>query len=68
MIKPDAMQGQMEAMLAPVIKGLAESGDTTTAMTRLAESFPDMDTTALERMLTNLIFISSLIGRLNAGD
>lgn len=68
MVTPEMMQGQMEAVLAPVIKALQAGGNPDEAMQRLMDFFPDMDTTALERMLANLIFIADLIGRLSTAD
>lgn len=68
MVTPEMMKTQMEPILAPIIKGLAETGDAKAAMDKLAAAFPDMDADALEQMLTSLIFIAEIIGRLNAGN
>ncbi|MBT0665755.1 DUF935 family protein [Geobacter pelophilus] len=68
MITPETMQGQMQAVLSPVIKGLLESGNPDDAMASLLAAFPEMDTTALEKMLANLMFLAGLIGRLSANN
>ncbi|MBT0666344.1 DUF935 family protein [Geobacter pelophilus] len=68
MTTPEGMQGQMQPVLAPVIKGLLESGNPDEAMQRLIASFPDMKSTELERYLANLMFLSDMIGRLSADN
>lgn len=56
----------MEGVLKPVIDLINESGDYNTAMEKLIEAYPDMDTEAIEKMLARAIFVSELWGRLNA--
>jgi len=68
LVTPEAMQAQMEEVLAPIIKALQETGDTASAAAALMAAWPAMETDALEQMLTKLIFASELIGRLHAGD
>jgi len=65
---PEEQRSQIEAVLAPVIKGLQETGNPDDAMTALVRAFPEMDDGALQKMLAQLIFISGLIGRISARD
>jgi phage gp29-like protein len=68
MVTPQAIQGQMEEILASVIKGLMQSGNPDEARGKLLEAFPDMNIDELERVLANLIFISDMIGRFSEAD
>lgn len=65
-ITPEDLQKQMEGVLKPVIELINESKDYNTVMERLIETYPDMDTKAIEDMLARAIFVSELWGRLNA--
>jgi phage gp29-like protein len=68
MVTPEMMQGQMEAVLASVVRRLQASGNPDEAMAALIAAFPEMDTTALDQVLGNLMFITDLIGRLSANE
>ena len=68
LVTPEAMQKQMGPILAPIIASLQKSSNAEAAMESIAAAYPDMDTAALEKMLTNLIFISEIMGRLDAGN
>jgi len=68
LVSPEIMQAQMAPVLAPIVKGLRESGNTEAALEGILAAYPDMDTAALEKLLTNLIFIAETIGRLHADD
>lgn len=65
-ISPEELQKQAEGILKPVIQLIQEGNSYDEIMEALAETFPDMDTSALEKMLSRAIFISELWGRLNA--
>lgn len=65
-ITPEELQAQMESVLKPIIDLIAESGDYNAVMEKLIETYPDMDTKAIEDMLARAIFVSELWGRLNA--
>jgi len=65
-ITPEQLQEQMEGILKPIIDLINESGDHNAVMEKLIETYPDMDTKAIEEMLARAIFVSELWGRLNA--
>ena len=65
-ITPEQLQAQMEGVLKSIIDLINESGDYNTVMEKLIETYPDMDTKAVEDMLARAIFVSELWGRLNA--
>ncbi|HBG06317.1 MAG: hypothetical protein A2075_12165 [Geobacteraceae bacterium GWC2_58_44] len=68
LVTPETLQKQMGPILAPIITALQKSGNTEEAMQGIVDAYPDMDGTALEKLLTNLIFISEIMGRLDAGN
>jgi phage gp29-like protein len=65
MVTPEMMQTQMAPILMPIIKRLSATGNPDEARAALIAAFPEMDSAALEQMLTNLIFISDVWGCLN---
>ncbi|MEJ5227208.1 DUF935 domain-containing protein [Thermodesulfovibrio sp.] len=65
-ITPEELQAQMEGVLKPIIDLINESKDYNTVMEKLINTYPDMDTKAIEDMLARAIFVSELWGRLNA--
>lgn len=67
LVTPEMMQSQMSPLLQPVIKGLQESSNPDEAMQALIAAFPKMDSTALDKLLGNLMFIAEAVGRISAG-
>lgn len=63
----EELQAEMKGILLPLISDLRERGDYSEAMEKLADSFPRMDTGALQDVLTRMIFVSEIAGRLDAG-
>ena len=60
---------EYESVIDPMLKPIVEAirtGGYEYAQTRLAELYQDLDDEALEQMLTRALFVSDLIGRLNA--
>ncbi len=60
---------EYESVIDPMLKPIVEAirtGGYEYAQTRLAELYQDLDDDALEQMLTRALFVSDLIGRLNA--
>ena len=55
----------IDPMLKPIVDAI-RTGGYEYAQTRLAELYQDLDDDALEQMLTRALFVSDLIGRLNA--
>ena len=55
----------IDPMLKPIVAAI-RTGGYEYAQTRLAELYQDLDDEALEQMLTRALFVSDLIGRLNA--
>jgi len=65
-ISPERLQDLAEGILKPII-GLIQSGkDYIEVAEKLADTFPELDTGALENILQRAIFVSELWGRLNA--
>lgn len=65
-IPAEEMQKQMEGVLKPIIDLIQEGNSYQDIMEKLASTYPDMDTSAIEQMLARAIFVSELWGRLNA--
>lgn len=65
-ISPEQLQAQMEGVLKPIIDLIQEGNNYDEVMEKLIETYPDMDTKAIEKMLARAIFVSELWGRLNA--
>ncbi|MRR33164.1 DUF935 family protein [bacterium] len=63
----EGLQAEMKTVLLPLMTDLRNSGDYAEAMERLVEAYPKMDTSALKDMLTRMIFVSEIAGRLDAG-
>jgi phage gp29-like protein len=63
MVTPEMMHKQISAVIKPVIEGLQQTGNPDNAMQALLAAFPDMDAAALDKMLSNLMFIAEAIGR-----
>lgn len=61
-----AMQDQVEQLLAPVLAAVAAAPDEAALLGALAEAYPDMQPDALVDTLTRLLFASDLVGRLSA--
>jgi phage gp29-like protein len=53
----------MEAMLAPALEAIGQAKTAEEVMATLAESFPKMDSTQLEGLLTRAFFVADLVGR-----
>ncbi len=65
-ITPEELQAQIEGVLKPIIDLIQEGNNYDEVMEKLIETYPDMDTKAIEDMLARAIFVSELWGRLNA--
>jgi phage gp29-like protein len=64
----DELQKQMDGVLKPVIDLVKSGQDFNAILNTLAETYPKMDTSATEEMLSRAIFVSEMWGRLNAGN
>ncbi|APC14537.1 hypothetical protein BLL42_01855 [Pseudomonas frederiksbergensis] len=62
----ELLQEQSEQVVAPLIDALLQARTDTEVLGLLAEAYPSMDAQALERKLTNLLFITNTWGRLSA--
>jgi len=67
-LSPEELQKQMEGVLKPIIKLIQDGNSYEEIMEKLFETFPDMDTKAIEEMLARAIFISEAWGMLNASS
>ncbi|HBE44262.1 MAG TPA: DUF935 domain-containing protein [Deltaproteobacteria bacterium] len=65
-ISPETLQNQAEGILKPIIELIKKGESYTDIMENLVETFPDMDASVLEEMLSRAIFVSELWGRLSA--
>ena len=65
-ISPEEMQAQMNGVLKPIIDMINAGTDYNTILEKLTEAYPNMDTDAIQDMLTRAIFVSELWGRLHA--
>ncbi len=64
-ISSEDTQNAMAAVLRPVIDALQKTGNIDAAMDALVEAYPEMDTAALQELLTRMIFVADCWGRLN---
>lgn len=64
-IDNETLQGQAEDLLKPIFQLIEDVGPEK-ALERLAEVYSDMDTDALQEILSRAIFVSEVWGRLNA--
>jgi len=62
----DDLQEQMKAVLMPVLTDLQQTGNYDAAMEALVNAYPTMDTGALQDLLTRMIFVAEITGRLTA--
>ncbi|WP_199026636.1 DUF935 domain-containing protein [Ralstonia sp. ASV6] len=62
------LQRQAVELLSDVLKRLQEAPSADAALGLLAELFPDMDDSALQESLANMLFAADLVGRLTADD
>lgn len=67
-ISREELQAQAEGVLKPVIDLVRSSSDYSAVMEQLVATYPDMDTKAVEEMLSRAIFVSELWGRLTIGN
>jgi phage gp29-like protein len=67
MLAPDILQQQMEGVLKPIINMIEKGESYKNIMETLVQTFPDMDTDSIEKMLARAIFVSELWGRINNG-
>lgn len=65
LLPAEALQGQMETVLRPLIERIAAGESFEALQTSLAETYPDMETAALEEMLSRAIFVAEIWGRLH---
>ncbi len=67
-LSPKDIEKLTNGILAPVIKLVKEGKSYEDIMSNLAQTFPDMDTKSLEKMLSRAIFVSELWGMHHAND
>jgi phage gp29-like protein len=61
------LQREIKTVLIPVLNHIQETGDFGEAMEKLSDAYPEMDTANLQEMLTQMIFVAEIKGRLDAG-
>lgn len=66
-ISPASLQDMAEGMLKPIIDMFTQGKDYMEIVGKLADTYPELDAGALEKMLQRAIFVSEMWGRLNAG-
>lgn len=67
-LSPEEVQAQMEGLLKPIIELIRQGNSYEEIMEKLSETFPDMNASSLEYMLSRAIFVSELWGLLNARE
>jgi len=65
-ISPEELQKQAEGLLRPVIDLIKQGSDYQEILDNLADTYPNMDDSALQDMLQRAIFVSEIWGRLSA--
>lgn len=65
-ISPTLQQGQMEAMLAPLIQRINAGDNLEQIQDELSDLYPALDVADIEELLTRLFFVAETWGRLNA--
>jgi phage gp29-like protein len=63
---PAQLQAQMATVLKPALTVIQQADDYQGAMEMLATAYPHMSTTLLQEILTRLIFVAELAGRMEA--
>lgn len=59
----DDIQAAMETMLAPALEAIGRAQTPEEVMAALAEAYPKMDSSALEKLMTQAFFVADLVGR-----
>ena len=69
-LPPDAgsLNAQGQALTAQLIAGLQQGASPEDLLDRLTTAYPEMDDTALQNELARLIFLSELVGRIEAAQ
>jgi phage gp29-like protein len=65
---PAELQAIMKPVITPVLQAIEQGGDLTDMMSALAGLFPQMETSALQKLLTRLIFVAEVWGRISAQE
>lgn len=60
----DEIQAAVEALLRPALAAVQAADTPDAAMTALAEAYPTMDATALQRLLERAFFVADVVGRI----
>lgn len=64
----DELASAMEAMLRPALAAVQAAQSPDEAMSALAEAFPTMDSSALEKLLERAFFVADVVGRQGVVD
>jgi phage gp29-like protein len=67
-VPDEVLQQYMDTMLKPVFDLINSGSSMEDVNKKLAELFPDMDSTGLEQLLAKMFFISEVYGRLSAAE
>lgn len=59
----DSLQAAMQKLLQPVLDGIASAKTPEAMQDALVAAYPDMDSTALQEMLTRALFVADVLGR-----
>ncbi|ROW31390.1 DUF935 family protein [Neisseria animalis] len=62
------MNAQSQALTAALMADLQQGETAENLLDRLAAAYPNMDDTALQEELARLIFLSELVGRIEAAE
>ncbi|EBJ2272023.1 DUF935 domain-containing protein, partial [Salmonella enterica] len=64
----DAVNAAITQLLAPMVTAIKQGMDADAAMSRVADSYPQLDDTQLRELLTRAIFVADLWGQCHAGE
>lgn len=64
-LPPEELQKQAQGLLKPIIKLVQDAKDYDEILDELLTTYPDMNSSAAENMLTRAYFVSEMIGRIN---
>ncbi|BEL74468.1 DUF935 domain-containing protein [Serratia marcescens] len=63
---PDAINNAMQQLIAPLVAALSQGNTPDDALDIIAASYPDLDDSQLQQLLTQALFVADIWGHLNA--
>lgn len=63
---PDAINNAMQQLIAPLVAALSQGNTPDDALDIIVASYPNLDDSQLQQLLTQALFVADIWGRLNA--